>query len=113
MLRFGHKQSHVDYTMFIKQGNNTITFLIGCIDDIVVTDNDIEQVTHLKTHLAKEFEIKDSGLLSYFLEIEVARYDKGTWRDFIGLSITFRGLHVEPKPKHRGNKVVMKVTYVS
>ena len=43
------------------------------VDDILVTSNDSEKLSKLKTYLAVEFEIKDLGTLRYFLCIEVAR----------------------------------------
>lgn len=47
------------------------------MDGMVVTSNDPREVSSLKTHLAKEFEIKDLGSLCYFLGIEVARSHSG------------------------------------
>ena len=38
---------------------------------------DAEEVSKLKVHLTKEFEIKDFGRLRYFLGIEMVRSDKG------------------------------------
>ena len=43
------------------------------IDDIVVTGDDGGEIFRLKNFLKKEFEIKNLGLLKYFLGIEVAR----------------------------------------
>nr|CAN77509.1 hypothetical protein VITISV_036214 [Vitis vinifera] len=43
------------------------------VNDILVTSNDSEKLSKLKTYLAVEFEIKDLGTLRYFLCIEVAR----------------------------------------
>ena len=76
MLKLKYKQSHANHTMFIKRSGNKITILIVYVDDIVVTMNDIEEVSHLKTCLTKEFEMKDLGPLRYFLGIEVARSNK-------------------------------------
>nr|CAN63520.1 hypothetical protein VITISV_015135 [Vitis vinifera] len=50
-----------------------ITALTMYVDDILVTSNDSEKLSKLKTYLAVEFEIKDLGTLRYFLCIEVAR----------------------------------------
>ena len=77
MLKLEYKQSHADHTMFIKRSGDKITILIVYVDDIVVTGNDVEEVSHLKACLAKEFEMKDLGPLRYFLGIEVARSNKG------------------------------------
>jgi hypothetical protein len=47
------------------------------VDDIVITGDDHEEISHLKKHLAQEFEVKDLGHLRYFLGIEVSRGPKG------------------------------------
>uniref|UniRef100_A0A5B6Z677 Putative polyprotein n=1 Tax=Davidia involucrata TaxID=16924 RepID=A0A5B6Z677_DAVIN len=77
MVKIGYKQSNADHTLFIKRRGDMITVLIVYVDDIVVTGNDSDEVSKLKVHLAREFEIKDLGSLRYFLGIEVARSDKG------------------------------------
>ena len=60
----------------MKHCRGKITLLIVYVDDIVVTEDDKEEIAHLKRLLAQEFEIKDLGKLRYFLGIEVARSDK-------------------------------------
>jgi len=42
----------------------------------VITRDDVPEISDLKSHLQQKFQIKDLGLLRYFLEIEVARYKK-------------------------------------
>ena len=51
--------------------------MIVYVDDIILTGDDIEEMSRLKNALAKEFEIKDLGQLRYFLGMEVARSKKG------------------------------------
>ena len=46
---------------------------------MVVTGNDSEERKALQKYLSKEFEMKDLGLLKYFLGIEVSRSNKGTF----------------------------------
>ncbi|CAL2268732.1 unnamed protein product [Prunus armeniaca] len=46
-------------------------------DDIIMTGDDIEEISKLKIQLAKEFDIKDLGTLRYFLGIEVAHSKEG------------------------------------
>ncbi|KAJ7954112.1 Retrovirus-related Pol polyprotein from transposon TNT 1-94 [Quillaja saponaria] len=77
MLSFGYQQSNADHTMFVKHCHGRITILIVYVDDIVVTGDNPIEVSKLKNHLAREFEIKDLGKLSYFLGIEVAHSEKG------------------------------------
>jgi hypothetical protein len=47
------------------------------VDDMIVTGDDEEEIAQLKVRLGKEFEVKDLGLLRYFLGIEVARGAEG------------------------------------
>ncbi|KAJ7951046.1 Retrovirus-related Pol polyprotein from transposon TNT 1-94 [Quillaja saponaria] len=77
MISFGYQQSNADHTMFVKHCHGRITILIVYVDDIVVTGDNPAEVSKLKSHLAKEFEIKDLGKLCYFLGIEVAHSDRG------------------------------------
>ena len=39
---------------------------------MIITGDDANGIAELKTHLAREFEMKDLGSLRYILEIEVA-----------------------------------------
>ena len=43
------------------------------VDDIILTEDDIERMEKLKRVPASEFEVKDLIFLRYFLGIEVAR----------------------------------------
>ncbi|RVW87878.1 Retrovirus-related Pol polyprotein from transposon RE1 [Vitis vinifera] len=57
-------QGKSDHTLFIKRSpGGKITVLIVYVDDIIVTGNDEEEISRLKTVLSKEFEIKDLGTL--------------------------------------------------
>lgn len=58
--------------MFIKHHNKKVSILIMYVDDIRVTENDSIEITKLKRHLAKEFEIKNLRKLKCFLGIELA-----------------------------------------
>ena len=52
-------------------------YLIVYVDDIVITDNDLDGIQKLKQHLFSHFQIKDRGKLKYFLGIEVAQFNPG------------------------------------
>ena len=41
------------------------------IDDLIITNNDSSLVTQLVNILATQFSLKDLGMLSYFLGVEV------------------------------------------
>ncbi|CAA7390863.1 unnamed protein product [Spirodela intermedia] len=57
---------------------NKVTVLIVCVDDIIITGDDIEEIKCLGQNLSREFDIKSLGRLKYFLRIEVA-YSKGVF----------------------------------
>lgn len=48
------------------------------VDDILLTGNNLEETSSLKTFLNDTFKIKDLGTLNYFLVIEVLHFSTGT-----------------------------------
>nr|GEW22889.1 putative Gag-polypeptide of LTR copia-type [Tanacetum cinerariifolium] len=77
MRKYGFKQSNSDHTIFLKRKGKLVTCLIIYVDDMIITGNDEEEMTRLRTNLFKEFEMKDPGRLKYFLGIEVLRSKQG------------------------------------
>nr|GEZ07334.1 putative reverse transcriptase, RNA-dependent DNA polymerase [Tanacetum cinerariifolium] len=77
MRKYGFKQSNLDHTLFLKWKGKLVTCLIIYVDDMIITGNDKEEMTRLRTNLFKEFEMKDLGRLKYFLRIEVPRSKQG------------------------------------
>nr|GEY18059.1 putative reverse transcriptase, RNA-dependent DNA polymerase [Tanacetum cinerariifolium] len=73
MRKYGFKQSNSDHTLFLKWKGKLVTCLIIYVDDMIITGNDEEEMTRLRTNLFKEFEMNDLGRLKYFLGIEVLR----------------------------------------
>ena len=49
------------------------------VDDIIITGDHVKELKCIKEVLAKEFEVKDQGMLKYFLGMEVARSHKGIY----------------------------------
>lgn len=75
----GYIQGQSDDTMFFKHRGGKKTILIVYVDDIVLTGDDLEEISRIKEALAKEFEVKDLGEMKYFLGMEVARSRKGIY----------------------------------
>ena len=67
MINYGFNQSQSDHTLFIKHSSQgKVTALIVYVDDIVLTGNDLKEMNHLKSYLAREFEIKDLRKFNIF-----------------------------------------------
>jgi Reverse transcriptase (RNA-dependent DNA polymerase) len=47
------------------------------VDDIINIGNNLEKIRQVKKQLRKNFDIKDLGLLKYFLGIKIAHSPKG------------------------------------
>ena len=47
MRKLRYKQTDADYTLFIKQKLKKVTALIVYVDDMVVTRNDLSEITAL------------------------------------------------------------------
>ena len=77
LLSCSYKHAHADHSLFIKSHGFDFTALIIYVDDIVLTDNSVQEIDYIKRTLHSNFHTKDSGQLKYFLEIEVAHSIKG------------------------------------
>lgn len=68
----GYSSSLNDYSLFSKKSASSTVLLVVYIDNIILTTNDLEEITALKSFLDNKLKIKDLGVLNYFLGIEVA-----------------------------------------
>ncbi|GJU91331.1 gag-pol polyprotein, partial [Tanacetum coccineum] len=70
-------QSMNDFSLFIKNDKDVILVLLVHVDDIIVTGNNLKEITKFKQFLSTKFLTKDLGKLKYFLGIEVLDVDDG------------------------------------
>ena len=75
--KYGLQKSKSDHSVFYINSQAGIILLVVYVDDIVITGNDIADISSLKSFLHDQFHTKDLGMLKHFLGIEVMRSKRG------------------------------------
>jgi hypothetical protein len=73
----GYFASNLDSSLFVKKQSKVRVIVLLYIDDMIVTGNNDEEITRLRTELSIRFEMKDLGELSHFLGFEVSSLKGG------------------------------------
>jgi len=73
----GFSQSDHNPTLFVHLSPRGRILLLLCVDDMLITRDDIDHINHVKQQLGEQFQMFDFGTLSYFLGVEVLRSSKG------------------------------------
>ena len=68
--RLGFIKSEVDANLYHILVDGKILIIVLYVDDLILT-GDEQLITSCKEDLAREFEMKDMGLLHYFLGLEI------------------------------------------
>ncbi|KAL8157127.1 hypothetical protein AgCh_002003 [Apium graveolens] len=67
------EEAHTDHSLFVLHKSQSTVAVLVYVDDILITGNDKELISTVKSYLAQHFKIKDLGALKYFLGIEATR----------------------------------------
>ena len=73
LLHLGFTAFTVDSSLFIYKNQSVIAYLLLYVDDIVLTSNTPTYFDHLIKQLNTVFDLKDLGILHYFLGLQVSR----------------------------------------
>lgn len=71
LLQFGFRNSYADTSLFIFHADGYIMYLLVYVNDLILTGDHETKVNHFIAILAQRFSIKELGLLTYFLGVEV------------------------------------------
>ncbi|GKC03545.1 retrotransposon protein, putative, ty1-copia subclass [Tanacetum coccineum] len=71
--KFGFNQNRDDLCVFMKASGIYVTFLILCVDDIMIMGNNIPMLQDVKSYLGRCFAMKDLGEAAYILRIKIYR----------------------------------------
>ena len=77
LLQFGFQNSYADTSHFVFHAEGHTMYLLVYVDDLILTGDNATKVNHFISILAQRFSIKDLGLLTYFLGVEVVPNKQG------------------------------------
>ena len=77
MIQLGFTQSKSDYSLITRQQNKSFIVLLVYVDNVLIASNDQKEVNRFMMMLDQKFKIKDLGDLMFFLDLEMARSEKG------------------------------------
>lgn len=72
---YGFKSSNADLSLFVKKTAQICTMLLLYVDDMIITGDNDDEITHLQDALTIRFEMKSLGEASCFLSLEIKRLD--------------------------------------
>ena len=72
MSKLGYSKNEADSNIYFKTSNDEMLILVLYVDDFVIVGDD-KLIEKCKQDLIAKFEMKDLGLLHYFLGLEVSQ----------------------------------------
>ncbi|GKC94392.1 ribonuclease H-like domain-containing protein [Tanacetum coccineum] len=73
----GFVQSLNDFSLFVKNDKDVMLILLVYVDDIIATENNVDEINNFKQFFSTKFLIKDLRKLKYFLGIKVLNVQNG------------------------------------
>lgn len=77
LFTIGFTGSHTDSSLFIREQGGNVLYILLYVDDIIITGSTDLVVQECISLIAAEFQLRDLGILHYFLGIEVHHLPNG------------------------------------
>ena len=77
LFSLGFKAFYTYPSLFVKHDGLHIVVLLLYVDDIILTGDHDDSIQSMIKHLTKEFDMKDLGLLHYFLGLQIEYHTQG------------------------------------
>ena len=68
-----------DHSLYVRMTDKGIVAVVIYVDDLIVGGDSLEEIEYVKSLVKKKFDMKDLGVLRYFLGIEIIRTPDGIW----------------------------------
>ncbi|KAK8706189.1 hypothetical protein V6N13_049764 [Hibiscus sabdariffa] len=69
LVELGFKESAADTSLFVRNADSNYTYVLGYVDDIIITGSSNESVENVISKLNSKFSLKDLDDFSFFLGI--------------------------------------------
>jgi transposase InsO family protein len=79
LLRNHFERNEYDKCLYAREHNNTTTYVLVHVDDILATGDSEEELIRVMTNVGKEFDIKDLGNIKHYLGMDVERDRSGNY----------------------------------
>ena len=71
--------SQYDSALFLCRTDKGTILLLLYVDDMIIIGDNLNGIQELKDFLSQQFEMKDLGHLSYFLDLEITHSTNGLY----------------------------------
>ncbi|KAM1804716.1 hypothetical protein ACFX12_030549 [Malus domestica] len=77
LLSLGFKSPYIDPSLYVKSDGPSLVVLLLYVDDIILSGDDDVHVQSVINQLTREFDMKDLGVLHYFLGLQIEYQPQG------------------------------------
>jgi hypothetical protein len=73
----GFNQCQADRCVYVRKNDSGVVYLLLYVDDFLISSDNLDLLSNVKSELMSKFQMRDLGNVSYFLGIKIERNDDG------------------------------------